>query len=265
MRYSCTYPLKKIDLKEFTKWYITSESRLKAELRSTFDEFDIDRSGTIDIDEMRRLMKDLGTEATEQDIRTTFEEAHLTGSMDQISFEEFEFWYTHSKYWDEKVALVDNCAKEVIEPISSHLKPPREGKILEYICWLVLLPVVSLLCFTIPDVRQPGKKKLCIVSFLLSVFWIGIFTFFMVEGAEFIGNVLGIPVVMMGLTIVAAGTSVPDLLTSVIVSRMGEGDMAVSSSVGSNIFDVTVGLPIPWILFHLVHPGEKILVSYTSE
>lgn len=46
----------------------------------------------------------------------------------------------------------------------------------------------------------------------------------------------------MGLTILAAGTSIPDLITSVIVARKGLGDMAVSSSVGSNIFDITVGL-----------------------
>ncbi len=49
----------------------------------------------------------------------------------------------------------------------------------------------------------------------------------------------------MGLTILAAGTSVPDLLTSVIVAKQGFGDMAVSSSIGSNIFDVLVGLPVP--------------------
>ena len=46
---------------------------------------------------------------------------------------------------------------------------------------------------------------------------------------------------VMGLTFLAAGTSIPDLFTSVIVARKGFGDMAVSSSVGSNIFDVTVG------------------------
>ena len=46
----------------------------------------------------------------------------------------------------------------------------------------------------------------------------------------------------MGLTFLAAGTSIPDLITSVIVARKGLGDMAVSSSVGSNIFDITVGL-----------------------
>ena len=53
----------------------------------------------------------------------------------------------------------------------------------------------------------------------------------------------------MGLTLLAAGTSVPDLLTSVIVARMGEGDMALSSSIGSNIFDILVGLPLPWVCY----------------
>ena len=58
---------------------------------------------------------------------------------------------------------------------------------------------------------------------------------------------------VMGLTVLAAGTSVPDLLSSVIVARMGaEGDMAVSSYIGSNIFDILVGLPLPWLIFALV-------------
>lgn len=52
----------------------------------------------------------------------------------------------------------------------------------------------------------------------------------------------------MGLTILAAGTSVPDLITSVIVARKGFGDMAVSSSVGSNLFDVTCGLVLRLVL-----------------
>jgi sodium/potassium/calcium exchanger 2 len=54
----------------------------------------------------------------------------------------------------------------------------------------------------------------------------------------------------MGLTFLAAGTSVPDLITSVLVAKQGKGDMAVSSSVGSNIFDVTVGY-VPMRSCHL--------------
>ncbi len=63
----------------------------------------------------------------------------------------------------------------------------------------------------------------------------------MVWWANTIGETLFIPTEVMGLTILAAGTSIPDLVTSVIVARKGLGDMAVSSSIGSNIFDVCVG------------------------
>ena len=64
----------------------------------------------------------------------------------------------------------------------------------------------------------------------------------MVWMANQTGETIGIPNEIMGLTILAAGTSIPDLITSVIVAKKGFGDMAVSSSVGSNIFDITVGL-----------------------
>merc|ERR1712050_71036 len=62
-------------------------------------------------------------------------------------------------------------------------------------------------------------------------------------------NTIGIPSEVSGITILAAGTSIPDLISSYIVARQGEGDMAVSSSIGSNIFDVTVGLPMPWLMW----------------
>eukprot|EP00494_Astrolonche_serrata_P015881 UN16036 len=77
------------------------------------------------------------------------------------------------------------------------------------------------------------------------------FSVLMVDWTTLIGDYIGIPVVVMGVTFVAAGTSVPDLLSSVIVARQGFGDMAVSSSIGSNIFDILVGLPIPWLLFSI--------------
>lgn len=63
----------------------------------------------------------------------------------------------------------------------------------------------------------------------------------MVWWAATVGQTIGINDAIMGLTILAAGTSIPDLITSVIVARKGLGDMAVSSSVGSNIFDVCIG------------------------
>ena len=57
----------------------------------------------------------------------------------------------------------------------------------------------------------------------------------MVWMADVIGQVAKIPIEIMGLTFLAAGTSVPDLITSVIVAKKGLGDMAVSSSIGNVI------------------------------
>ena len=83
----------------------------------------------------------------------------------------------------------------------------------------------------------------------------------MVWWAEVIGVTFGIPDTVMGLTFLAAGTSIPDLLSSVIVARQGLGDMAVSSSVGSNIFDILMGLPIPWFFYSLTHNMEPMVVG----
>lgn len=78
---------------------------------------------------------------------------------------------------------------------------------------------------------QPTTARLGILVLTL------VFIFYCLQ----VGETVGISEEIMGLTILAAGTSIPDLITSVIVARKGLGDMAVSSSVGSNIFDITVG------------------------
>ncbi|MEQ2211251.1 hypothetical protein XENOCAPTIV_016875, partial [Xenoophorus captivus] len=77
-----------------------------------------------------------------------------------------------------------------------------------------------------------------------------------------IGFTLGIPDVIMGITFLAAGTSVPDCMASVIVARQGLGDMAISNSIGSNVFDILVGLGLPWALQTLcIDYGSNVSVS----
>merc|ERR1712232_211354 len=87
-----------------------------------------------------------------------------------------------------------------------------------------------------------------IVTFVVSLCFIGGFSLVLVYCVEILGEVLHIDVIVMGFTLLAAGTSIPDAVSSVAVARAGEGDMAVSSSIGSNIFDILVGLPIPWMI-----------------
>lgn len=120
--------------------------------------------------------------------------------------------------------------------------------------YFFLFPLTFSLYLTCPDMAV--KPKRWPIAFLASIVWIGIYSYFMVWWTSMIGETLGVPITVMGLTFLAAGTSIPDLLTSVIVARQGFGDMAVSSSIGSNIFDILVGLPVPW-LFWLIINGES--------
>uniref|UniRef100_A0A3B4TYF4 Sodium/potassium/calcium exchanger 1 n=1 Tax=Seriola dumerili TaxID=41447 RepID=A0A3B4TYF4_SERDU len=126
--------------------------------------------------------------------------------------------------------------------------------------YLVLLPIVFPLWLTVPDVRNQKSRKFFVATFLGSILWIAIFSYLMVWWAHQVGETIGISEEIMGLTILAAGTSIPDLITSVIVARKGLGDMAVSSSVGSNIFDITV-LPVPWLLYSSTHGLAPVAVS----
>ncbi|XP_055485523.1 sodium/potassium/calcium exchanger 2 isoform X2 [Psammomys obesus] len=129
------------------------------------------------------------------------------------------------------------------------------------VTFLIVLPIVFPLWITLPDVRKPASRKFFPITFFGSITWIAVFSYLMVWWAHQVGETIGISEEIMGLTILAAGTSIPDLITSVIVARKGLGDMAVSSSVGSNIFDITVGLPLPWLLYTVIHRFKPVTVS----
>jgi len=96
--------------------------------------------------------------------------------------------------------------------------------------------------------NRTKRRAAATYAFFMSLFWIAVFTWVMVYASESVAATWGIPEVILGFTILAAGTSTPDMLSSVFVAQLGYGDMAVSSSIGSNIFDILVGLPIPWLL-----------------
>ncbi|XP_019723521.1 sodium/potassium/calcium exchanger 4 isoform X1 [Hippocampus comes] len=124
--------------------------------------------------------------------------------------------------------------------------------------WLISWPLLLLLFFTVPNCGKPRWERCFMLSFILSTVWIAVFSYLMVWMVTIIGYTLGIPDVIMGITFLAAGTSVPDCIASLIVARQGLGDMAVSNTIGSNVFDILVGLGVPWAL-------QTMCVDYGSE
>ncbi|AWP20282.1 putative sodium/potassium/calcium exchanger 4-like isoform 2 [Scophthalmus maximus] len=128
--------------------------------------------------------------------------------------------------------------------------------------WLISWPLLLLLFLTVPNCAKPRWEKYFMLSFILSTVWIAVFSYFMVWMVTIVGYTLGIPDVIMGITFLAAGTSVPDCIASLIVARQGLGDMAVSNTIGSNVFDILVGLGVPWAIQTMcVDYGSAVMIN----
>ena len=85
-------------------------------------------------------------------------------------------------------------------------------------------------------------------AFAVSIALIVALSYVLVESTIVFSAGIGIPPVIVALTLLAAGTSAPDLMASVDVAREGRGGMAVANAVGSNTFDLLVGLALPWTI-----------------
>lgn len=85
------------------------------------------------------------------------------------------------------------------------------------------------------EVMPPLKSALYIILGLAGIVWGGDLV---VDSATEIAVQFGLSQTFIGLTIVAMGTSLPELVTSVIAAKKGENDLALGNVVGSNIFNI---------------------------
>jgi K+-dependent Na+/Ca+ exchanger-like protein len=122
----------------------------------------------------------------------------------------------------------------------------EDGSFLDRATEALLLPLEKLFMYTVPDCSKELYATWYVGTFTMSILWIGLFSFVMCDFSIRVGCVLGIPGLLMGLVFIAAGTSVPDALSSVAVGKSGMGDMAVANVLGSNIFNILLGLGLPW-------------------
>lgn len=69
---------------------------------------------------------------------------------------------------------------------------------------------------------------------------------FVVDSASYLAKAFGVSERIISLTIIALGTSLPELVTSVMATKKGEYDIAIGNVVGSNIFNIgiVIGLPV---------------------
>jgi len=121
--------------------------------------------------------------------------------------------------------------------------------------WITMLglrdrhdPLVAEFTESIPDQMSMG---LSLMWFVIGLVLLIASSRMVVWGAVEIAHYLGVSDLVIGLTIVAIGTSLPELVASLVSALKGEADMAIGNVIGSNMFNLLAVLAMP----ALIHPG----------
>ncbi|XP_011672004.2 sodium/potassium/calcium exchanger 4 isoform X2 [Strongylocentrotus purpuratus] len=129
---------------------------------------------------------------------------------------------------------------------------------------MLAFPIIAVFFISIPDCRRKRWKRCYVLTFICSLLWIGFLTYILVWMVTAFGDTIGIPDTVMGLTLLAAGASTPDTMLSIIAARGGYGDMAISHSIGSNLFDILVGLGLPWFIQTVIIDHRSTVTVYSG-
>eukprot|EP01105_Mastigella_eilhardi_P008757 TRINITY_DN2107_c0_g1_i3.p1 TRINITY_DN2107_c0_g1~~TRINITY_DN2107_c0_g1_i3.p1 ORF type:complete len:247 (+),score=64.74 TRINITY_DN2107_c0_g1_i3:679-1419(+) len=128
------------------------------------------------------------------------------------------------------------------------LEWPAEAGVLRKVWWAVSLPLAVLFTFTVPNIRKERWERWYVVTLVNVTLWLAGMSYIMLYAATSFAKLLCIPSDVMGLTITAAGSSLPTLFASIAAAKQGFANMAVSSAFGSNTFTILLAFGLPCLL-----------------
>jgi cation:H+ antiporter len=95
---------------------------------------------------------------------------------------------------------------------------------------------------------ESSNTKNMTLFLLLGFFGLGFGSHFFVEGAIGLAEILNIPPIIIGMTIVAIGTSLPELATTLVAIKTGESSLAIGNIIGSNIMNIVAVLGVSFMI-----------------
>ena len=148
------------------------------------------------------------------------------------------------------IVMIGSCFEKFINGSLTNMKMyDIAGEVSRWISALLIISFVFYIGYLIYDSKKKSseeseddKQKMAFWKIILFIL-IGIGLIIgggqaVVYSAKEIARFLGMSETLIGLTIVAVGTSLPELVTSIVAARKGETGMAVGNVVGSNIFNL---------------------------
>ncbi len=130
----------------------------------------------------------------------------------------------------------------------------RSDGIILCLFFLIFIYYLTVLALRNNDSIEDTKIKTMslfksILFIIIGVFMIVFGSNFVVNSASNIAQSLGVSKKLISLTIIALGTSLPELVTSLVATRKGEFDLVIGNVIGSNIFNLGIVIGVPVAIF----------------
>ncbi|KAB0795500.1 hypothetical protein PPYR_12339 [Photinus pyralis] len=129
---------------------------------------------------------------------------------------------------------------------------PKDSSMFNKVWWIFVWPILFILKYTIPNTKK--HHSMFLLTLLMCIAWIGSMTYLLSWFITAIGDTISIPDSVMGLIFLAIGSSIPEIVSCIIVSKQGQGIMGMSSALGANNFEVLLCLGLPWLVKTLFYP-----------
>ena len=92
---------------------------------------------------------------------------------------------------------------------------------------------------------------ICIFSIIMSIIWIWFIASILIDLLMTISNLMNIPDIFLGMTILTYGNSIPDLILNLSFVKMGYGQMALSGTIAGPLFSLLIGLGLPLLKMNI--------------
>lgn len=150
---------------------------------------------------------------------------------------------TYSKSW-----VGDEVTIEMPEKL---FRLPHDKSIAMKIWWAYSWPIRALLSCIIPN--PITRRTWYPLTFIMCIIIIGCNAYLIVWMLTALGVTLGVPEIVMGLTFLAAGSTTPEAVSSLISVRKGESGIGVSNSLGANSLAILLSLGVPWFIKNCIN------------
>jgi len=135
------------------------------------------------------------------------------------------------------------------------------------LCWFIvfILYILRIVRKNKMDYNEEVKFNLrdSIILIIICTISIILASDLVVENAIYLANMLGVSEKIISMTVIVIGTSLPELIMTVISSKKGEFDMAVGNIIGTNIFNMCIVLGLPIAIYGGISSNAFNLVDTT--